>query len=384
MANTDLVLACHGNELQKAALLLARGALVDQTMKNGATPLMVASIGGHTELVSLLLNYGAVVELEMRGGMTALAMAAFYRQKAVEDLLIAHGASSAPPHEQVALLLASVDVDLDLGMLLLESITSTPPAQATPPQWPDAAGPQTNSHIRPGYTNLFIGELGRNSNEESVRNHFRRFGDVDRVVVKHSPNSSFAFVAITGDLALIMSTAHVIDGAKVAAPALAAQGPHKSRSKEGRGPGSKSQQGGCRKIFVGGLSHHTKESALRVHFGQFGDLVDVVVMHDPGVGKPRGFGFVTFADPESALSVMATGRYHNVDGRAVEVKLAIPRGHMPVEGKPAAAPAGKMGLPGGPPAAEAPNSNWMQEASALQLMATVGGGQYPFDYASSF
>jgi len=397
IAMADLVLACHSNELERAALLLASGAGVDHAMKNGATPLMVASIGGHLELVTLLLSYGAVIDREMKGGATALMMATFYRQTAIESLLLSHGAAANTPQGQVALLLACVDVDLDLGTLLLESMalqaaglqslasaaaaTDAAAAAAVPDAFAAAGADgdgRQNSHIRPGYTNLFIGELGRTSNEESVRAHFRRFGDVDRVVVKHSANSSFAFVSTNGELDLIFSMAHMIDGHKVATPALAAQGPHKTRAKEGDRPG-KARQGGCRKIFVGGLSHHTKESALRVHFGQFGELVDVVVMHDPGAGKPRGFGFVTFAEPESAISVISTGRYHNVDGRAVEVKLAIPRGHMPPEGKAVNGPQSKQPGQSGGFMPDGPTSNnWIHEASTLQLIAG-GGSSYVYD-----
>ena len=50
-------------------------------------------------------------------------------------------------------------------------------------------------------------------------------------------------------------------------------------------------------------------------------------MHEAGGRKPRGFGFVTFADVSSVQKVLQS-RFHPVDGRGVEVKLAIPREMM--------------------------------------------------------
>merc|ERR1719263_1875302 len=40
--------------------------------------------------------------------------------------------------------------------------------------------------------------------------------------------------------------------------------------------------------------------------------------------KPRGFGFVTF-DDASCIPQVTRERYHTIRGRAVEVKLAVPR-----------------------------------------------------------
>ena len=51
------------------------------------------------------------------------------------------------------------------------------------------------------------------------------------------------------------------------------------------------------KIFVGGLTPGTTEEILRAHFGQYGEIVDAVVMKDDH--RSRGFGFVTFSDSKA-------------------------------------------------------------------------------------
>jgi len=317
---------------------------VDHPMKNGGTALMVACIGGHVDLVRLLLGYGAAIDREIRVGTTALTMAAFYQQSAVESVLLNNGANTPHlyPHGQIELLLACVDLGQDLGVMLLESADAQmPPLPSESP--PARESTRQDRPVRPGYTKLFVGEVGRSSSEDSVRGYFGQFGDVDRVVVKHHASSksasSFAFVVINGDIDMIMNAAHVIDGHKVAAPEIARQ----TRTKNNNGTSKSAQDWGCRKIFVGGLSHQTKETVLRSHFSTFGEVIDAVVLHDPGGGRPRGFGFVTFADAESALSVISYGRYHHVDGRHVEVKLAIPKAHMPADGTPGNTKGGSWG-----------------------------------------
>ncbi|KAG2311675.1 hypothetical protein Bca52824_023232 [Brassica carinata] len=49
------------------------------------------------------------------------------------------------------------------------------------------------------------------------------------------------------------------------------------------------------KLFVGRVSWETTEETFAKYFEKFGKVVDSVIMRDRMTGKPRGFGFVTFA-----------------------------------------------------------------------------------------
>lgn len=80
------------------------------------------------------------------------------------------------------------------------------------------------------------------------------------------------------------------------------------------------------KIFVGGLSHDTTEDSLKNYFSRFGEVSDVVVMRDPVSKKPRGFGFVTFQDPNKVNDVVAFNKPHVVDNKTIDPKQAVPRG----------------------------------------------------------
>jgi len=77
------------------------------------------------------------------------------------------------------------------------------------------------------------------------------------------------------------------------------------------------------KLFIGGLSWETTEETLKAYYGQLGEVTDSTIMRDRHSGLPRGFGFVTFADPEIAQT--ATQSKHTIDGREVDTKLSVPR-----------------------------------------------------------
>lgn len=67
---------------------------------------------------------------------------------------------------------------------------------------------------------------------------------------------------------------------------------------------------------------------VRNFFSQFGPVVEVLVMRDPHNHQSRGFGFITFQREDSA-SVVLQNRYHDMLGKRVEVKSAVPRGQAP-------------------------------------------------------
>ncbi|MCO5547230.1 hypothetical protein L7F22_000675 [Adiantum nelumboides] len=77
------------------------------------------------------------------------------------------------------------------------------------------------------------------------------------------------------------------------------------------------------KIFVGGISWETSEEKLKDYFGNFGSVVETVIVKDRTTGRARGFGFVAFSDPATVDRVIL--EKHSIDGRMVEVKRAVPR-----------------------------------------------------------
>ncbi|KAJ1423490.1 RNA-binding domain superfamily [Sesbania bispinosa] len=79
-----------------------------------------------------------------------------------------------------------------------------------------------------------------------------------------------------------------------------------------------------KKIFVGGLPAGISEEEFKKYFERFGRITDVVVMQDSVTHRPRGFGFITFDSEESVQNVMVKN-FHDLNGRQVEVKRAVPK-----------------------------------------------------------
>lgn len=78
------------------------------------------------------------------------------------------------------------------------------------------------------------------------------------------------------------------------------------------------------KIFIGGLPKDTHYNAFTKHFGKYGEITDSVIMKDRHTGQPRGFGFITYADPSVVDQVIEDS--HIFNGKQVEIKRTIPKG----------------------------------------------------------
>lgn len=79
-----------------------------------------------------------------------------------------------------------------------------------------------------------------------------------------------------------------------------------------------------RKIFVRNLNFKTTEERLKSYFDQFGKVSETVIMKEAKTQRSRGFGFVTFSNSE-AIDKVQEWRPHEIDGREIDTKRAIPR-----------------------------------------------------------
>ncbi|XP_010499895.1 PREDICTED: RNA-binding protein 24 isoform X2 [Camelina sativa] len=75
------------------------------------------------------------------------------------------------------------------------------------------------------------------------------------------------------------------------------------------------------KVFVGGLAWETHKLSLGNYFEQFGDIVEAVVITDKSSGRSKGYGFVTFCDPEAAQKACVDPA-PVIDGRRANCNLA--------------------------------------------------------------
>ena len=91
------------------------------------------------------------------------------------------------------------------------------------------------------------------------------------------------------------------------------------------------------------MSFNTTEDTLRSAFGQFGSVTDVYIANDRETGRPRGFAFVTFsAESESKLAVEKMNGA-DLDGRALTVNEARPKGDIGGSGRTYSSPNRRAG-----------------------------------------
>ena len=76
------------------------------------------------------------------------------------------------------------------------------------------------------------------------------------------------------------------------------------------------------KLFVGNLAWEVGAEDLKEAFSKFGEITDAFVATDKYSGRSRGFGFVTFADENSAETAKGEMQGFELKGREINVDEA--------------------------------------------------------------
>ncbi|XP_057537544.1 heterogeneous nuclear ribonucleoprotein 1-like [Amaranthus tricolor] len=182
---------------------------------------------------------------------------------------------------------------------------------------------------------LFIGGISWDTNVERLREYFQTFGDViEAVIMKDRATGrarGFGFV-IYADPAVadrVVKQKHMIDGRTVEAKKAVPRDDQNIQTRNHGTPSASPVPTRTKKIFVGGLASTVTEGDFKRYFEQFGTITDVVVMYDHNTQRPRGFGFITF-DSEDAVERALINTFHDLNGKTVEVKRAVPKELSPV------------------------------------------------------
>jgi len=177
---------------------------------------------------------------------------------------------------------------------------------------------------------LFIGGISWDTDEDRLKEYFGAYGEVMEAVIMRDRTTGrargFGFVVFTDPAVAerVVKEKHTIDGrtveAKKAVPRDDQHLMYRTSSHIQGSPGP----GRTKKIFVGGLASTVTEGDFKNYFDQFGTITDVVVMYDHNTQRPRGFGFITY-DSEDAVDRVLHKTFHELNGKLVEVKRAVPK-----------------------------------------------------------
>ncbi|KAK6970153.1 heterogeneous nuclear ribonucleoprotein A3-like isoform X1 [Biomphalaria glabrata] len=193
------------------------------------------------------------------------------------------------------------------------------------------------------FRKLFIGGLSFDTDENSLKQYFSKWGEIVDCIVMRDPNSKrsrgFGFITYKD---------------KDSVDSVQRDRPHKIDDREvetkramPRDDPSINNQQTVKKMFVGGLKEDTTEDMIREVFSDYGEIELVDLITDKNTGKSKGFCFVTFKDYDSVDKCVLKKRV-NLNSRKVEVKKAFAKGEMDARGRmPGLGMGMGMGMPMG-------------------------------------
>lgn len=182
---------------------------------------------------------------------------------------------------------------------------------------------------------LFIGGISWDTNEDNLREYFQAFGEVvEAVIMKDRATGrarGFGFIVFADPAVAerVVMEKHLIDGRNVdAKKAFPKEDQNILNRNNGSNIHGSPSPARTKKIFVGGLASTVTDTDFKKYFDQFGTITDVVVMYDHNTQRPRGFGFITY-DLEEAVDKVLHKTFHELNGKMVEVKRAVPKELFP-------------------------------------------------------
>lgn len=182
---------------------------------------------------------------------------------------------------------------------------------------------------------LFIGGISWDTDEERLKEYFSSFGEVLETVIMKDRTTGrargFGFIVFADPAVadLVIKEKHNIDGRMVEAKkAVPRDDQTNTMSRHSGSIQSSPVPIRSRKIFVGGLASSVTENDFKLYFEQFGTVTDGVVMYDHNTRRPRGFGFITY-NSEDAVDKVLLKTFHELNGKMVEVKRAVPKDLSP-------------------------------------------------------
>ncbi|XP_009141312.1 heterogeneous nuclear ribonucleoprotein 1 [Brassica rapa] len=230
---------------------------------------------------------------------------------------------------------------------------------------------------------LFIGGISWDTDENLLREYFSNYGEVLQVTVMREKATGrprgFGFVSFSDPAVIdrVLQSKHHIDNRDVDVK--------RAMSREEQSPGGGSRPVGSfdnvrtKKIFVGGLPPALTSDEFRAYFETYGPVSDAVIMIDQTTQRPRGFGFVSF-DSEDSVDLVLHKTFHDLNGKQVEVKRALPKDANPgvVGGGGGRGGGGFSGYGGGGYEGRVDSSRYLPPQNAGSGYPPYGGSGYGY------
>lgn len=180
-------------------------------------------------------------------------------------------------------------------------------------------------------TSVFVGGLSWNVDNDQLASEFAGCGEVvsARVVMDRNTGKSrgFAYVDFTdaaGATAALELSGHEIDGRAIRVDRASGMDKKQTQDKRAKTFGD-TPSAPSATLWVGNLSFDATEDGIWEVFNEYGEVKSVRLPTDRDTGRPKGFGYVEFADVETATKAREGANGQDVGGRSMRLDFAPPR-----------------------------------------------------------
>lgn len=180
-----------------------------------------------------------------------------------------------------------------------------------------AAGIEVGGNGRlPDSCKLYVGNLAPTVDDTMLRQHFEQFGSVAHVSVLYDAGTGaprgFGFVHYLTEqearAACNASHDFILEGRPL--QVRVRSDPRDDTRRAGIGSNIQAARpddnlpAAC-KLYIGNLPYHIDEFVLHREFEKFGPLVSCRIPVDRETGRPKGFAFLSYSDPQMAATAIA-------------------------------------------------------------------------------
>ncbi|WWD00099.1 hypothetical protein V866_007007 [Kwoniella sp. B9012] len=210
---------------------------------------------------------------------------------------------------------------------------------------------------------MFIGGLNWETTDDGLKAYMAQFGEIEACTIMRDltgRSRGFAFLTYKSSESVnkVLDKTHTLDGKQIDPKRAIPRAEHERTAK----------------VFVGGLAPSVTGESLRTFLTQFGPVMDATVMFDKETTRSKGFAFATFADEESVQRAMDSSGIE-LEGKAIEIKRAQPRGAGTQPGKFTSGPSGGHNRYGG-----GNNNNQFNNGGGMNMgMGGMGMGMGGFN-----
>jgi len=174
---------------------------------------------------------------------------------------------------------------------------------------------------------LYIAGVSWNTTDDGLFNFFSRYGTVVSAQIQRDRQTGrsrgFGFVSFedASSAEKVLADQNLsLDGRRMEIKAAVPRGMVGQLEEQQRFASQRPK-----KVFVAGIADTVSEDELKEHFSQYGPITECYIQKDRTTGESRGFGFVSYENPDDVDKVLQKPSQKIGEKCVVDIKVARPK-----------------------------------------------------------